>query len=129
MPRRKLIYAAFVAMLLLVVAAFAIAHAMAVPVRDEMSLDPPVGWSTVPPDMRLIPMIARAERDYRWFPIAGHRGKLRLAHTYLQGDHFWILFALPTELDYVTYRGTLHDRRLTSKAYFRATIVTLQPQP
>ena len=128
MPRKKLIYATFVAILLLVVTGFAVAHAIAVPVRDEMSLDLPVGWGTAPPDTRLIPMIAHAERDYRWFPIAGHRGTLRLTSTYLQDDRFWILFELPTKLDYVTYRGTLHDQRLTSKAYFRATIVTLHPQ-
>ena len=95
MSWRKLVWIAVVATFILGCGVFAIVRILAVPVRDEPSFEPRIGYTGTPSDPRLVHMIARAERDYSLFPIRGHRGKLRLNQTYLEGDdRVWISFEL-----------------------------------
>jgi len=84
--RRKFLWIAVVTTFILGCGVFAIVQMLAVPVRDEPSFEPRIGYTGIPPDPRLVRMIARAERDYNLFPIRGHRGKLRLNQTLLEGD-------------------------------------------
>jgi hypothetical protein len=84
--RRKFLWIAVVTTFILGCGVFAIVQMLAVPVHDEPSFEPRIGYSGMPSDPRLMHMITRAERDYNLFPIRGHRGKLRLAQTLIEGD-------------------------------------------
>ena len=90
---RKLVWITVVATFILGCSVFAIVQDPRGPVRDEPSFEPRIGYTGMPSDPRLVHMIARAERDYSLFPIRGHRGKLHLNQTYLEGDdRVWISF-------------------------------------
>jgi len=67
--RRKFLWIAVLTTFILGCGVFAIVQMLAVPVRDEPSFEPRIGYTGIPPDPRLVRMIARAERDYNLFPI------------------------------------------------------------